>query len=115
MSVRQSVLMVDTLEGQVRSGADVPSVGESWLLPLGCAGAQAAFPRVQTLNIRTCFVVAPADMLTIEVASIQIEVRERRDGRWSESVGWRFGDVNDLNYILRRLRTSTLSLKCSRD
>ena len=41
-------------------------------------------------------VVTPVDVLAIEVANVQAEVWERRDGRWSESRAWRFVDVDDL-------------------
>ena len=53
-------------------------------------------PGVQALNVRGCCVVTPVDMLGIEVANVQTGVRERRDGRWSESRAWMFVDVDDL-------------------
>ena len=74
----------DTREGQVRVGADVPSVrGEAGCFPwaikqtkiVGCC------PGVQALTVRRCFVVTPVDMLAVEVTNIQTGVWERRDGR----------------------------------
>jgi len=35
-------------------------------------------------------------MLAVEVAKVQTEVWERRDGRWCELRAWRFVDINDL-------------------
>ena len=78
------------LRSQVWVGADFPLVrGETgcflWLLKqskvVGCC------PEVQALTFRGCFVVAPVDMLALEVAKIQT---------WGNSRAWRFVDVNNL-------------------
>jgi len=70
------------LQGQVRVGADVPSVrGETdcslWVIRqpevVGCC------PGVQALTITGCFAVTPVDMLAIGVTNIQAEVWERRN------------------------------------
>ena len=53
-------------------------------------------PRVQPLTVRRCFVVAPVEMLAVEVANIQTGVWEGRDGRWCKSRAWRFLDFDDL-------------------
>ena len=76
-------------------------IGErSWLFPLGYSLQQpkvvGCCPGVQALTVRRCFVLAPVDMLAVEVTDIQAGVSERRDGRWCESRAWRVVDVHDL-------------------
>jgi len=68
----------------------------NWLLHLGRAVVYGCCPGVQALTVRGHFVVAPVDMLAVEVANIQTGVWERRDGRRCESRAWTFVDVNDL-------------------
>ena len=89
----------ETPEGQVRVGADVPSVrGETscfvWVIQqtkvFGCC------PGDQALTVRRCFLVTPVDMLAVEATNIEAGVWERRDDRWCESRAWRFVDVVDL-------------------
>jgi len=65
--------MADTREGQIRVGADVPSVREEtgcslWVVQqlkvVGCCPGDLA------LTVRSCAII-PADVLAVEVASIQ--------------------------------------------
>ena len=83
----------------IQAGADVPSMRREtgcflWVIQqskvVGCCAG------VQALTVRRCFVVAPVDMLAVEVSNIQAGVWERRDGRWCKSRAWRIVDVNDL-------------------
>jgi len=83
-AVRQSAVLAKTRRGQVRVGADVPSVrGETgcflWVIQqskvVGCC------PGVQALTVGRCFVVTTVDMLAVEVTNMQTGVWERRDGR----------------------------------
>jgi len=53
-------------------------------------------PRSPGSRRQRCFVIAPVDMLAVDVPNIQTGVWERRDGRRCESRAWRFVDVNDL-------------------
>jgi len=93
--VRQSAVLVETREGQVWVGADVPTAREQtgcflWVCTtvLGCW----MLPRLSLSGD----VVTPVDMLAIEVANVETAVWERRDGRRSESRAWRFVDVDNL-------------------
>ena len=61
------------------------SIGRrSWPLPLGYSAAQTRgfCPGVQALTVRRCCtMMTPADVLAVEVASIQTGVWKRWDGR----------------------------------
>ena len=70
-SVRQSAVMAETREGQVRVGVDIPSViGETgcflWVIQ-GCW----MFPKSPGSPVKVCFVVTPTpvDMLAVEVTN----------------------------------------------
>jgi len=74
--VKQSVVLADTREGQVRVGADVPSIigktGYSlWVLQqhkiVGCC------PGGRVLTVKRCCAVDPVDLLVAKVASIQTD------------------------------------------
>ena len=51
-------------------------------------------------------------MLAVEVANIQTEVWERRDGRRCESRAWRFVDVDDLATCDCDVATATSTCDC---
>jgi len=76
-SVHQLVVLANTRKGQVRIGADVPSVrGET-----GCSlwvvqqpGAVGCCPGVQALTLKECFAAIPIDMMAVEVTNVQARV-----------------------------------------
>ena len=73
----------------------------NWLLPFGYTTVQGCWmlPGIQALTVRGCFVVAPVDMLAVEVTNIYTGLYwERWDGRRCESRAWMFVDVNGLIY-----------------
>ena len=63
--------MVETREGQIRIGVDVPRPREEIGYFLWA---------VQQSKVVGYFVVTPVDMLAVEVANIQTGVWERQDG-----------------------------------
>ena len=80
MSIRQSAVLAETREGQVRVSADVPSVREEagcFLYVMQQSKVVGCFPLVQALTVR-CFVAATVDMLAVEVTYVQTGVWERR-------------------------------------
>ena len=73
-SVRQSVVLADTREGQVRVGVHVPSMrGETGhsLYVLQQRKVVGCCPGGRTLSVRRWCAVAPVDMLTVEVTNVQ--------------------------------------------
>jgi len=96
-SIRQSAVLVETREGEIWVGADVPMAREE----TGCFFGMYNSPRLlyvaqESMLSPSGDVVTPVDVLAIEVANVQTGVWERRDGRWSESRPWRFVDIDDL-------------------
>ena len=79
--------MADIREGQVRVDADVPSARDKAGYFL-CVEQQAKFvgccPGGQALAVRRCCTITPVDVLAVEVANIQTEVWEHRDGHYCE-------------------------------
>jgi len=72
-SVRRSVVIADTREGQVRVGVDVPSMrGETGPPLRSCRSAVVdCCQGGRFLTVRRCCAVTPVDMLAAEVLSIQ--------------------------------------------
>jgi len=82
--VWQSAVLAETREGQVRVGADVPSVREKtscflWVIQqskvVGCCPAWSPGSHRQEM-----FCCNPVDMLAVEVINVQSGVWERGDG-----------------------------------
>jgi len=82
----------------------------NWLFPLGCTTVQGCWmlPRTPDSHRPRIFFVTPVDLLAIEVANVQAEVWERRDGRWCESRAW--SCILRRSCIVRRPHTTTQSL-----
>jgi len=86
-SVRQSVVLTETREGQFRVDADVPSVSgetDSFVWVGQQSKVVRCCPEVQPLIVGTFFAVTPVDMLAVEPAIIQTCAWERQDTSWCE-------------------------------